>query len=73
MAKLSEVREALVTLALIIERDGPVYLPLYLRLEEEEKKLVQHEAGMERALRQAKQYWEATGQGDQGSKSAKPS
>ena len=32
MAKLTEVREALVTLALIIERDGPVYLPLYLRL-----------------------------------------
>lgn len=73
MAKLSEVREALVTVALIIERDGPVYLPLYLRLEEEEKKLVQHEAGMKRALRQAKQYWQTAGQGEQDCESTKPS
>lgn len=41
-------------MALVVERDGPVYLPLYLRLDEEEKKLMQQEAGMARALELAK-------------------
>ncbi|WP_297338825.1 hypothetical protein [Pseudophaeobacter sp.] len=62
MSKLAEIREAMVTMALVVERDGPVYLPLYLRLEEEEKKLMQQEAGMARALELAKGYWDSVSQ-----------
>ncbi|KPD14133.1 hypothetical protein [Phaeobacter sp. 11ANDIMAR09] len=50
----------MITMALVIERDGPVYLPLFLRLEAEEKALLRNEAGMARALKLAEKFGEAS-------------
>lgn len=55
MGDLGRIRAAKEVLAVIIDRDGPELLPLYERLEQEEREALQSSSALDRALKLARE------------------
>lgn len=54
MIKLDQIRKAKALIVVLISRDGPELLPLFLRLEAEEAAAENVEGGLKRALKLAR-------------------
>ena len=55
MVSEGDLREALTVAAQIVARDGPAYLPVFLRLEAELQKIDQRASALDRALAAARE------------------